>query len=484
MKQSVLIIFLLGIGGFCEKAWGRPAENEGEEDDLMFNDGDDDVDDESEAPRILSRGENITTEPGHSIRLPCDIENVENAVVQWRRNFSTPIFFDGSKQLEEPRYTLTKSFTLDIHNVSSLDEYPFTCQLVGEDDQTITYFITVKEKEITESGERRDQGMPRVIRILPEKSKTLKKGELQTISCEVNGDPTPMISWTHKGNPLKQFNGKNRITIEGVTRNDTGKYVCTATNPNGQDSRSTELQVVYPPEIKMTDEAIIVGVGYESEIICTVYSHPQAQVTWQKGDEELVPTHRITMETDGHDHYLRISGTTKSDYGFYTCIAINNLGESKKSVELSGKPGKPVFENSSYSEDSISSPLLTWNVKSFKPIEEFEVLYKKQHVDDWVTAPLGEGTKHETFGIIYKYSQIFKDLEAGAYNAKVRAKNTYGWSDYSDVYTFAGNDIGRAMQSKLLEAASTDENNGVSSLEISRISLVFLLSLLIAHRLQ
>ncbi|KAK9510152.1 hypothetical protein O3M35_004995 [Rhynocoris fuscipes] len=466
-------------------AWGRPAENEGEEDDLMFNDGDDDIDDdESVAPRILSQGRNITVEPGQTVRLPCDIENVENAVVQWRRNFSTPIFFDGSKQLNEPRYTQTKSYTLEIHNVSSTDELPFSCQLLDENDQAITYWISVKD--VGEANEPRGHGMPRVIRILPEKSKTLKKGELQTISCEVSGNPLPTITWTHKGKQLKEFEGKDRITIEGVTRKDAGKYVCTATNPNGQDSRSTELQVVYPPEIKMSNEAIIVGDGYESEIICTVHSHPQAQVTWMKGDEELVRTHRVTMESEGHDHFLRIAATTKTDYGFYTCIATNDLGESKKSVELSGKPGKPVFENSSYSEDSISSPVLSWKVKSFKPIEEFEVLYKKQHLDDWITAPLDESIKNDVpmNGVEHSYNYTFKDLEPGTYEAKVRAKNTYGWSDYSEVHRFAGNDIGRAMQSKLLEAASTDDHNGVSSLEISRISLVFLLSLLIAHRLQ
>lgn len=484
MKQSVILIFLLGLGGFCEKAWGRPSfEGDADEDDLMINDADDDTDDDlGSAPVILSKGQNFTVTAGETIHLHCEIENLESAVVQWRRNFSEALFFDETKQLQEPRYTLSKEQTLTIENVSSVDDTSFSCQLLDESGQTITYWITVKENESNGQIEQRGQGMPKVIRVLPEQPKTLKKGEPYTIMCEVGGYPQPTISWSHKGKPLKESEGKNAVHIDAATRRDAGKYVCTATNQNGQDSRTAEIQVVYPPEIEMSNEPIIAGEGYESEIICNVHSHPQAVVSWFKGSEQLTPTHHITMLQEGHKNILRISATRKSDYGTYTCIATNKLGDSKRMVELSGKPGKPLFKNSSYNEEN--SPVISWVAKSFKPIIDFEVLYKKQQVDEWVTISLNESSRDIISSADYIYSNTFRNLERGTYEAKVRAKNTHGWSDYSEIHVFAGNDHGRAMQSKLLEAASKTEGSGVSCIELSRISLVFLLSLIIGNNLQ
>lgn len=43
---------------------------------------------------------------------------------------------------------------------------------------------------------------------------------------------------------MKESEGKDAIHIDFATRKHTGKYVCTATNQNGQDSRSAEIQVV------------------------------------------------------------------------------------------------------------------------------------------------------------------------------------------------------------------------------------------------
>ncbi|XP_073986540.1 limbic system-associated membrane protein-like isoform X3 [Rhodnius prolixus] len=473
MKQSVLLIFLLCLESFCEKAWARPSfEGDPDEDDLMINDADDDTDDDlGGAPVILSKGQNFTVTAGETIRLPCDIENIDNAVVQWRRNFSDALFFDETKQLQEPRYTLSKAQTLTIENVSSVDDTSFSCQLLDENEQIITHWVSVKENEVNSQIEQRGQGMPRVIRVFPEEPKIFKKNEPFTIMCEVGGYPKPTISWSHKGKPLKESEGKDAIHIDFATRKHTGKYVCTATNQNGQDSRSAEIQVVYSPEIEMSNEPIIAGEGYESEIICNVHSNPPAEVWWYKGSEKLNSTHHINILQEGHKKILRISGTRKSDYGTYTCFAINSIGNSTGTVELTGKPGKPVFENSSYSEDSISSPVLSWIVRSYKAIDEFEVLYKKQHVDDWITVTLDESSRSVTPPLDFVYSHTFKDLEPGTYEAKVRAKNIYGWSDYSDKHTFAGK-------------ATMNEGSGVSCLELSRIALVFLLSLIIGNYLQ
>lgn len=70
---------------------------------------------------------------------------------------------------------------------------------------------------------------------------------------------------------------------------------------------------------------------YHSITYCTL------QVAWFQDSFILDPTDRRTMETRGNKYTLTIKNVQSSDFGNYSCQGENNLGKSRKYMELSGK---------------------------------------------------------------------------------------------------------------------------------------------------
>lgn len=52
---------------------------------------------------------------------------------------------------------------------------------------------------------------------------------------------------------------------------------------------------------------------------------------------QLDTTERRIMESRGSRHTLVIRKVHRSDFGNYTCVADNQLGKTRKSVQLTGK---------------------------------------------------------------------------------------------------------------------------------------------------
>ena len=70
------------------------------------------------------------------------------------------------------------------------------------------------------------------------------EGTTMNISCIVDGQPTPTISWTMNGSPLKTSenseiflrNNTKQLTIMNLNRTDSGEYRCVAMNSRGNVS--------------------------------------------------------------------------------------------------------------------------------------------------------------------------------------------------------------------------------------------------------
>ena len=73
------------------------------------------------------------------------------------------------------------------------------------------------------------------------------------LSCDASGFPEPSFTWTKDGQVLSQ---SKQLNIQRSDRNNTGIYICTASNGVGQDKtakglvtvqcKSTSLHVIYP----------------------------------------------------------------------------------------------------------------------------------------------------------------------------------------------------------------------------------------------
>lgn len=450
----------------CDDDYKDPsyADDDGNQDE-------DDFDGEANAlpPKILSQGGKKTFAIGDTITLPCDVQNRVDAVLQWRRGpkaASKPLFFDQVSQNSNPRFSLDEHYGLQIKDLKKEDADDYYCQIIGNDDMVV-YTVDVLTK-------------PKILRLYPEgTSKTLKKGSPLTLMCEAVGEPKPKISWTHKKkhSHVEESLPEETITIDKVSRKHSGDYTCTVSNGNGTDKQTITIIVEYEPEIEISNEVVHSGEGYESELTCVVHAHPGAKVTWFKNDLPLKESHHISQLKSGNSHSLRISATKKTDFGNYKCVANNSIGTTSKVITLSGLPPTPVFESTTIAEDE-KSPRLTWKVVSQSPIEQFELMYRKQEDDQWKTAYPTVTTEGES---VYIARHTLKNLEQGTYFAKIRARNSYGWSSLSEMKSFSGDVIGEgsAMQSKLEESMDSAACN-----QEIRLSLVFMMSLFVGYLLS
>lgn len=61
---------------------------------------------------------------------------------------------------------------------------------------------------------------------------------------------------------------------------------------------------------------------------------------------------------------------------YFSCVADNSLGRTKKYIEISGRPGPAEFISPTFS-GSLEYYNLTWSVESIPPLEEIRLLYRR-----------------------------------------------------------------------------------------------------------
>ncbi|XP_036324965.1 basement membrane-specific heparan sulfate proteoglycan core protein [Rhagoletis pomonella] len=208
----------------------------------------------------------------------------------------------------------------------------------------------------------------------------VKKGSSVRIECSASGNPTPNVTWSRKNNILP--NGEEKLhshilSIENVDRHKGGVYICTANNGVGQPASSqVVLHVLYPPEISVERPIVFSGEGHEAMLVCIVHGETQPEVIWFKDTMQLDTTERHIMENRGSRHTLIIRKVHPQDFGNYSCVAENQLGKARKTLQLSGKPNVAVFNSPPISQykDRYN---ISWTVDSHTSIEEYKLSFRR-----------------------------------------------------------------------------------------------------------
>ncbi|XP_073415578.1 hemicentin-2 isoform X1 [Dendrobates tinctorius] len=157
-----------------------------------------------------------------------------------------------------------------------------------------------------------------------------------TVTCPVQGIPTPMIRWLKNGVVLSSnlpgitqlVNGS--LLIESPVPSNSGEYICLATNEAGSARRKTKLVVYAPPKILENGQAQNISLMANQPLIlgCEVSGVPFPTVTWNKEDRIPLEGPGISFQSSGQS--LRIHRTRKDDSGSYTCRAVNRAGKAQR----------------------------------------------------------------------------------------------------------------------------------------------------------
>ncbi|CAH0721447.1 unnamed protein product, partial [Brenthis ino] len=167
----------------------------------------------------------------------------------------------------------------------------------------------------------------------------IEEGDDMYFECIVSANPSAYkVVWEHNGQIMKHnqragvIAGSAHLALQGVSREQAGKYVCIASNVEG-DGRSApvNLHVIFKPVCKNKVAAIVgAAINEAARVACEVDAFPPPEnFQWtlnnSLGTVEL-PTSKYTIEKSGRS-ILTYTPTVDTDYGSLACRANNLAGQ-------------------------------------------------------------------------------------------------------------------------------------------------------------
>uniref|UniRef100_A0A3Q4GLS1 receptor protein-tyrosine kinase n=1 Tax=Neolamprologus brichardi TaxID=32507 RepID=A0A3Q4GLS1_NEOBR len=144
---------------------------------------------------------------------------------------------------------------LSLRNASHQDEGLYACQVVN--------IITGEKTCLLHSVSLRDLEAPRILNNFTDQK--VRVSSTVTLRCMAAGTPNPTVAWTKNNHTVVESSGvtlnqQNRsLTIQRVTKEDSGLYTCTVCNSLGCDTAQASLSTEGAEE--KTNVELIVPIG-------------------------------------------------------------------------------------------------------------------------------------------------------------------------------------------------------------------------------
>uniref|UniRef100_A0AAV2L311 Ig-like domain-containing protein n=1 Tax=Knipowitschia caucasica TaxID=637954 RepID=A0AAV2L311_KNICA len=227
--------------------------------------------------------------------------------------------------------TVRKDGSLHIDRVRLEDAGDYTClaeNAVGATNHTTTVLVHV---------------VP-TIQHGPQVFSTIE-GVPISLPCRANGIPDPETTWSkggallHLGGPLFSLRSDGTLHIHSPTGNQSGEFLCAATNAAGSATRKVQLTVYVRPRPisgaagSSAPLELSVVEGEEVLLPCEVHSVPPPSISWAKDRQLISPFSTRYLQLPSGS--LRILETGESDAGLYVCVASNIAGNLTLTVQLS-----------------------------------------------------------------------------------------------------------------------------------------------------
>uniref|UniRef100_A0A8C2VRJ2 Hemicentin-1 n=1 Tax=Chinchilla lanigera TaxID=34839 RepID=A0A8C2VRJ2_CHILA len=263
---------------------------------------------------------------GQQLTLPCAIL-AGNPIPErrWTKN--------SAMLVQNPYVTVRRDGSLHIERVRLQDGGEYTCvasNVAGANNRSTS--VVVHVLPTIQHGQQ----------IL-----STIEGVPITLPCKASGIPKPSIVWTKKGELIPTGSAKFSAGADGSLYvvspggEESGEYVCTATNAAGYAKRKVQLTVYVRPRVfgehqgLSQDKPVEISVlaGEEVTLPCEVKSLPPPVITWAKETQLISPfSPRHIFLPSGS---MKITEARISDSGMYLCVATNIAGNVTQSVKLS-----------------------------------------------------------------------------------------------------------------------------------------------------
>ncbi|KAJ3604124.1 hypothetical protein NHX12_028865 [Muraenolepis orangiensis] len=284
------------------------------------------------SPEIISGPYHYIANEGAAISLSCEATGFPRPTVVWTKG-RQPLPRDSSLLQTDPDGRLL------LPAPTAQDEGLYVC--------TATSPMGYASREIQLSVNT----LPRIQGVSSHDDTVQKSAEVGTevvLPCDVQGSPSPLVTWSRNGHPIPPVTAwftvlpSGSLKITDVRLLDSKLYTCTATNPAGNVSLSYNLHIQAKPKILAAPSLLKALIGQTVTLPCVVQGEPRPEISWFHNG------HPVRVEDRGA---LRIQHAALADQGSYRCVAKNTAGEDALEISLQvlkapsfAEPGDALME--------------------------------------------------------------------------------------------------------------------------------------------
>ncbi|XP_068973192.1 protein turtle isoform X6 [Bombus flavifrons] len=368
---------------------------------------------------IIAGGAVITVPPtnqtkleGEKVQFSCEAKALPgNVTVRW--------FREGAPVTElsalDTRVSIKPDGSLVINPVSADDSGQYLCEVtngIGDPQSASAYLNVEYPAKVTFTP---------TVQYLPFRLAGV-------VQCYIKANPTlQYVTWTKDKRLLEPYQTKDIVVMNNgsllftrVNENHQGRYTCTPYNAQGTQGSSGPMEVLVrnPPVFTLEPEPI-----YQKKVGETVEMHCDAQeaegtqkptIQWHRRDGASIQRNRAKI-VGGN---LTIESLRRADFGFYQCVASNEVATISASTQLiveGTQPHAPYNVSGTATEFAVS---LTWlpgysGGPDYK--QDYTIWYRESGTSEWKTIPVtpsGSTTvtiNSLTPGTLYEFQVIGKN---------------------------------------------------------------------------
>jgi len=383
-------------------------------------------------PCFLNEAEILKVIVGENAVFKCDIGNSDSPIplfVQWKRRHSI-LFFEKRRVTYDKRIQLSDDLsTLTIEKVTDKDGDIYRCEINTNPPMSLDHTLDVlvpASAGITPAGDMLK----------------LVEGQELNLTCETNGNPAPKVTWAREGAQLPSGDNIHqgaRLPFSSLSRDDSGVYVCTASN--GVRSPAVvrvEVVVHHAPVVEASREEIPAREGGNTVLKCVATGDPKPKIVWKRvGTDSITQidhsrNYRMSEMAVGKSAHsmLQIMDIAEGDFGDYKCSASNILGVDDASLKLTGIPGQVSITSGGAciidTECSVAFKVTSWN-----RIVEYQLRVREFNATSGAYGNLTlisvTSTQNQTENDEYAEKVLITDLNPTTYyEIDVTAETKYG----------------------------------------------------------
>ncbi|EDX08195.1 GD11664 [Drosophila simulans] len=239
------------------------------------------------------------------------------------------------------------------------------------------------------------------------------------------------------GQPSAVDNQNGVIILDNVDEKNAGDYQCLADDGSRHPPHGTvHIDVQYSPIVSTHRHNVNTEKGATAELYCNYRAKPIGRSYFIKDGKTLQLSDKYSLKDSVHNGHNRttllVREVTDSDLGEYLCQVENAIGSNEVKVHVSYNPETPQFEDMTVEGNKVT---LHWLVRSHQLLSEAMLDYQLTGSYTWSTVQVLETHRHNNTDNIWKITHQL-ELSRGVWHARVKTKNTKGWSHFSNDHVF------------------------------------------------